>query len=305
LALILVPYLLFFYYGHKELLAYIQTALGPVFRDGLTVPERLLFYSPLNGHAPWGGLHFMFLIFLTAGLIAALSKRAWLHALACAGVLPIAAVFLIPLVLARTSNVSYGAPFFGTIMGGTLIFLRIFTANTLKWGALVAPIVVLAVALPTAVPLSPLRDQTDTPIGRAELEHYQTINDDMVGAIAHRETDKSARPEVVFTFDHSLLPYPNLSIRYFQRTGRFLAVDRIDDITDHSAASLLMEADFMITITPTGGARTVPNLWDKIPMSADPALGDARVRESGRYGLIASYQVQGGEIRLYQARASQ
>jgi hypothetical protein len=32
-------------------------------------------------------------------------------------------------------------------------------------------------------------------------------------------------------------------------------------------------------------------------------LGDARVRESGRYGLIARYQVQGGEIRLYQAGA--
>jgi hypothetical protein len=26
-------------------------------------------------------------------------------------------------------------------------------------------------------------------------------------------------------------------------------------------------------------------------------LGDARVRETGRYGLIASYQVQGGSIR--------
>ena len=82
----------------------------------------------------WGGLHFMFLIFLAAGLIAALFKRAWLHVLACTGILPIAAVFLAPLVLAHTSNISFGAPFFGTIMGGTLIFLRIFVANTPRVG---------------------------------------------------------------------------------------------------------------------------------------------------------------------------
>ena len=91
-ALILVPYLLFFYYSHKALLPYIQAALGPIQRDGLTVPERLLFYSPLDGHIPpdvqgavWGGLHFMFLIFLSAALIRRTLKRAWLHVLACIG----------------------------------------------------------------------------------------------------------------------------------------------------------------------------------------------------------------------------
>ena len=309
-ALILVPYLLFFYYSHKALLPYIKAALGPIQRDGFTIPERLLFYSPLDGHVPpgvqgavWGGLHFMFLIFLSAALIAALYKRAWLHVLACIGLLLLAAVFMAPLALAQTSNVTFGAPFFGTIIGGTLIFLRIFVANTPRWGALVAPIVVLALALPSAVPLSPLRDMIGTPLGRVELEHYRSINDNMVGTIASRAT--SAQPEVVFTFDHSLMPYPNLSIRYFQRTGRFLSVHRIDDFSDPDEASMLDNADFMVTITPTGEAHTVPNLSAYIPTSADPALGDARVRNSGRYGPITSYQVQGGEIRLYQSRVSQ
>jgi hypothetical protein len=308
-ALILVPYLLFFYYSHKALLPYIKAALGPIQRDGFTIPERLLFYSPLDGHVPpdvqgavWGGLHFMFLIFLSAALIAALYKRAWLHVLACIGVLPLAAGFMAPLALAQASNITFGAPFFGTIIGGTLIFLRIFVANTPRWGALVAPIVVLALALPSTVPLSPLRDMIGTPLGRVELEHYRSINDDMVAAIVSRAT--SAQPEVVFTFDHSLMPYPNLSIRYFQRTGHFLSVYRIDDFSDPDDASLLANADFMVTITPTGDAHTVPNLPAYIPTSADPALGDARVRDSRRYGLITSYQVQGGEIRLYQSGAS-
>jgi hypothetical protein len=307
-ALILLPYLLFFLFKHKALLAYIQHASGPLWSDGLTLSERLLFYSPLHGHsplgvagAPWGGLHFMFLFFFAAGLIAALFKRSWLHVLACTGVLPIVAVFLSPLVLAHTSNPSFGAPFFGTIMGGTLIFLRIFLANAPRWGALVAPTVVVALALPSTLPLSPPRDLSGRPVGRAEREHYQSINDDMVAAIARRET--STRPAVVFTFEHRLMPYPNLSIRYFQRTGRFLSVYRIDDLADYDAATLLADADFVVTITPTGEARTVPNLLANLPTSTDPALGDARVRENGRYGVIASYQVQGGEVRLYQAGA--
>jgi hypothetical protein len=306
-ALILPPYLFFFLYNHKELLGYIRFALGPMWADGLTVSERLLFYSSLHVWAGvrgevWGGLHFMFLTFLTAGLIAALLKRARLHVLACLGILPIAAVFLVPIVLAHTSAICFGAPFLGAIMGGTLICLWIFVANTPRWGALVSPVVVLALALPSVLPLSPPRDQSGTPVGRSELGHYQSIFDEMVGMIARREV--SARPEVVFTFEHVLLPYPNLGIRYFQRTGRFLSIHRIDDFSEHDAASFLANADFVVTITPTGEVRALRNLWANVPTSANPSLGDAQVRETGRYGLIASYQVQGGEIRLYKAGAS-
>jgi hypothetical protein len=52
-----------------------------------------------------------------------------------------------------------------------------------------------------------------------------------------------------------------------------------------------------------GGTRTVPNVAGNFPTSTDPALGDARVRESGRYALISGYQVQGADIRLYEAGA--
>jgi hypothetical protein len=243
----------------------------------------------------------MFLIFFAAGLIAALFKRAWLHVVACLGVLPIAVVFLVPLVLAHTSAICFGAPFLGALMGGTLIYLWIFVANTPRWAALVPPVVVLALALPSVLPLSPPRDQSGTPVSRSELEHYRSIYDDMVGMIARREA--SARPEVVFTFEHILLPYPNLGIRYFQRTGRFLSIHRIDEVSESDAASFLANADFMVTITPTGEVRALPNLPANLPTSANPALGDARVRETGRYGLIASYQVEEGEIRLYEAGA--
>jgi hypothetical protein len=67
-------------------------------------------------------------------------------------------------------------------------------------------------------------------------------------------------------------------------------------LADYDAAVLWVVADRVVTITLTGEARTVPNLWAILPTSADPALGDARFRETGCYGLIASYQVQGGKF---------
>jgi hypothetical protein len=308
-ALILIPYLAFFYYSHEALLAYIHNALGPLYTDGLTISERLLYYSrgtpwhlysPILGKdAPWGGLHFTFFTFLSAALIAALFRRAWLHVLACAGVLAIAAAFLAPLALAHTSNMSFGAPFFGTLIGGTLIFMRIFAANTSRWGAVIAPIVMLVLALPSELPLSPIRDLTGVPVERSRLEHYQSIYDDMADRIARQATP--AEPKVGFAFELFVAPYPNLSIRFFQRTGHFLSTFRIDDFANSEANSLLADADFMVTIMPTGGTGTVPNVGGNFPTSTDPALGDARVRASGRYELASSYQVQGGEIRLYQA----
>ena len=310
-ALILIPYLLFFYHSHGALLAYIRAALGPVWTDGLTASERLLYYVRGNLgtttarcwiQAPLGAARNQ-LSGLPRGRLSRRSLEAQLVARAgmCWGS-AIVAIFLTPLVLARTSNISFGAAFFGTLIGGVLIFMRIFVANAPRWGAVVAAIVVLALALPNALPLSPPRDLAGVPISRIEREHYQSIYDDMVGKIVNREGPE--RPKVVFTFEMFVAPSANLSIRFFQRTGRFLAVSRIDDLADVKSAASLADADFFITITPTGDARTVPNVGGNFPMSADPAMGDRRVRESGRYGLIAGYPISGGwSIRLYEAGA--
>jgi hypothetical protein len=310
-ALIVVPYVLFFYQAHKALLPYIKYYLGPLpyikyylgpmWTDGFTIYERALFYSPFHyGYGAWGGLHFMFLIFFAAALFASIAKRASLHIFACVGVMLIAAIFLLPLAVAQTSSIPYGAPFFGAVMGGTLILLRLFLVNTSRWVGLFASIVVLALALPSAMFIDPcnLRGKA-----RSELEHYQSIFDDIAGTIAQRTT--SAKPEVVFTFDHNFMPYPNLGIRYFQLTGHLLSIDRTDDLNGRDTALLLADANFVITITPNSEAHEVPflakSIAKNIPISADPLLADARVRESGRYGPIANYQVPGAEVRLYQA----
>jgi hypothetical protein len=298
-ALIIVPYVLFFYQAHKALLPYIEDALGPIWADGFTIYQRVLFYSPFQyGGARWGSLHLMFLTFFVAALVASIAKRALLHVFACAGVVLIAAIFLMPLAVAHTSNITFAAPFFGAVMGGTLILLRIFLVNSSRWATLSAPIVVLALALPSGMPIGPLDSRGDLK-ARLELEHYQSVFEDMAGAIAQRTT--AIKPEVVFTFDHQFMPYPNLGIRYFQRTGHLLSIDSIDDLNGRDTASLLADADFVITITPNTEAHTVPFLASNMPISADPSLADARVRESGRYGPVANYQVSGAEVWLYQA----
>jgi hypothetical protein len=312
-AVILVPYLFFFYYSHGALIAYIRNALGPLFTDGLTIPERLLYYvrgnpwydySPAMGtDAPWGGPIYTFVPFLAAALLVAFRRRAWLHILACGGVLAVSATFLVPLALARTSNISFGAPFFGTIIGGTLIAIRIFVANTYGWSPSAVLIATLALALPGHLPLSPPRDLMGSPLGRSEIHNYESIYNDITERIAQLRT--SRRPAVVFTFELFVAPYPNLSIRYFRHTGDFLTLNRIDDLNAGDTPTLLAEADFAVTIAPTGGASTVPNVAGNFPTSSDPASGDSRVRGSGRYVLVTRYPMQGAEISLYQAKTSQ
>jgi hypothetical protein len=101
-ALIIVPYVLFFYQAHKTLLPYIKEALSPMWADGFTIYQRALFYSPFQfGGAAWGGLHFTFLTFFVAALVASIAKRASLHVFACAGAILIAAMFLMPLAIAH------------------------------------------------------------------------------------------------------------------------------------------------------------------------------------------------------------
>jgi hypothetical protein len=80
-----------------------------------------------------------------------------------------------------------------------------------------------------------------------------------------------------------------------------MSIDRIDDLNGRDTVSSLAEADFVVTITPNSEAGNVPFLASNMPISAEPALADARVRETGRFRPIANYQAPGAEVRLYQA----
>lgn len=163
-------------------------------------------------------------------------------------------------------------------------------------------IAVMILALPSRLPLSPPRDLAGSPVSRLELDNYQAIYNDMAGRIA--STEMPPQPKIVFTFELVVAPYPNISIKYFQRTGRFPWIYRIDDFADPNTVATLSDADFVVTITPIGGADTIPNVWDKFPASREAALIDARIRGSGRFAIIAGYHLQGAEIRLYQAAAA-
>jgi hypothetical protein len=290
-----------FVYSLDSLTAYVRMALGSRWQDGFTMSQRLQFYSPFGeiGAVAWGSLSLIFPTFVTVAMIAAGVRRSWLHMLACAGLLLIPAVFLTPLVVAQTSIISFGAPFLGATLGGALIAMRIFAANTPRWGAVLTPLVVVALALPFASPLKPPRYASGPPASRVEREYFRSIFEHVAADIARSET--KTKSTVIFAFEHKLAPYPNLSILHFQRTGRFLTVNRINDLAEARTAPLIAGAEFMVTIAPAGAARTVPNLSPTMPLSVDPGAADALIRDSGRFGLISTYPVRGGEIRLYRA----
>ena len=102
-------------------------------------------------------------------------------------------------------------------------------------------------------------------IGRVQLEHYQSIYDDMADMIARRKT--SALPTVVFMFE---LPRAiSKSLYPIFSTHRTLSVGRPHRRAYRSVMllSLLADADFLVTITPTGEAHTVPKLYANFPAS--------------------------------------
>ena len=65
-----------------------------------------------------------------------------------------------------------------------------------------------------------------------------------------------------------------------------------------ATASSLVEANSVVTITPNSETHNVPFLASNMPISAEPALAGARVRETDRYQPIANYEVSGADILL-------
>jgi hypothetical protein len=302
-ALILVPYVAFFVYGHALLLPYIREALSSSYDLGLPLPERIRYYSPYSnpsdGASVWGNLHWLSLVVLLAAVAMAAVKRAWMHLLALAGILGVAAVFLAPLLAAHTLNPSFASAFFGIVIGLSLVALRIFGSHAPKPAVMATPFVVALLMLPSSLPLTPPRDSSLKPYGRELLLHFQDNMEAINKAVVASETN--LQPLVVFTYEHVGMPFPDLSIMHFQSTGRFLRLERIDDLAGADTAPLLSRADFVLTFVPNMPAPVAD--IDKYPISADLAAADVRVRATGRYNQIGAYTVRSGEVRLYQARS--
>jgi hypothetical protein len=168
-----------------------------------------------------------------------------------------------------------------------------------RW--IVAAVAVL-ISLPVASPLSNSNYYSRYSITVTQLRQlsatYGRIVDVMVTS-SHQE-----HPGVVIFFDNDFAPHPNLAIGYYQITGRFPRVARVDDLSETPWLGLLSEAEFALTFVPDSDQKSGVASWlyPRYPISQDPARAEDVVHASGHFDAIAVFPVPGGEIHLYGAR---
>jgi hypothetical protein len=297
-------FVLFFVYKLKPTLLYIKWAMSSVWTDGLTVFGRAHFYGPYgpNSWREWGNLHIFFLLSVLAALLVSWRRRERTYPSTLLVLAVIAAMLLIPVLVAPASDHSFASTFLGAILGATLVsidYLMRTLGGIRRW---VIAIVVLLISLPVAWPLSNSNYYSRYSITATELRQlsstYGRIVETMV-ASSHQE-----HPGVVVFFDNDFAPHPNLAIGYYRMTGRFPKVARVDDVADKSALGELSDAEFALTFVPDSTQKSGVASWlyPAYPISEDPARAEAVVHASGRFNSIDVFTVPGGAIHLYGGR---
>ena len=224
--------------------------MSSVWTDGLTVFGRAQFYGPYGRDSwkEWGNLHIFFLVSVAAALLVAWRRRdrPYPSTLLVLGV--IGAMLLIPVLVAPASDHSFASTFLGTILAVTLVSVDYLMRTLDRIGCWAIAAVALLISLPVAWPLSNSNYYSRYSITETELRQlsstYGRIVDVMV-ASSHQE-----HPGVVVFFDNDFAPHPNLAIGYYQMTGRFPKMTRVDDLAVKSWLGQLSEADFALTFVP-------------------------------------------------------
>lgn len=298
------PFVLFFIYKWTPTLVYIRGAMSSVWTDGLTVAGRAHFYGPYGPGSwkEWGNLHIFFLVFVLAALLVAWRRRASAYPFALLVLSIIGALLLIPLLAAPASDHSFASTFLGVILAATLVAVDYLmrTLKGIRRRAVAA--VALLISLPVAWPLSNSNYYARYSITGTELRELSSTYGRIVEAMVTRS--RQEHPSVVVFFDNDFAPHPDLAIGYFQVTGRFPKVARVDDLSDKSWVGQMSDADFTLTFVPNSGQKSGVALWlyPPYPISQDPARAEEVVQASGRFDSIAVFAVPGGEIHLYGAR---
>jgi hypothetical protein len=298
------PFVLFFIYKWKPTLAYIKGAMSSVWADGLTVFGRAHFYGPYGPDSwkEWGNLHIFFLVFVLAALLLAWRRRARPYPFTLLVLGVIGTMLLIPVLVAPASDHSFASTFLGVLLAATLVSVDYLMRALDGIRGWIVAAAALLISLPVAWPLSNSVYYSRYSITGTELRQlsstYGRIVDVMV-ANSHQE-----HPGVVVFFDNDFAPHPNLAIGYYQMTGRFPRMARVDDLSATSWVGEMSEADFALTFVPDSSQKSGVASWlyPPYPISQDPARAEGVVHASGRFDAIAVFRVPGGEIHLYGAR---
>lgn len=298
------PFVLFFIYKWKPTLVYIRSAMSSVWTDGRTVFGRAQFYGPYgtDGWAEWGNLHIFFLVFALAALLVAWRRRESAYPFALLVLSVIGLMLLIPLLAAPASDHSFASTFLGVILAATLVSVDYLmrTLDGVRSWAVAA--VALLISLPVAWPLSNSDYYSRISIDETDLRQLSSTYGRIVNLMITRSHQE--HPGVIVFFDNVFAPHPNLAIGYYQMTGRFPRMARVDDLSEKSWVGQMAAADFALTVVPSSNQKSGLASWlyPAYPISKDPGRAEEVIRASDHFDSIAVFPVRGGEIHLYGSR---
>ena len=294
--LAVAPYALFFARNYEQLVRYIKFGLHDIWDDEFNYLERASYYSPFSadGAVLWGNLHVYFIVFAGACLVMSVLRRDYLYPLLLLTLFLLVAAFWAPLAFAKSSNIEYAGTLLGIVIGATLISMCTFARAFPPWGGAAVLVLSIGLAFRTHLPLSfnPPSLGSAPPVdkmSRSQLQDLNSIYSRIIGIIAERTL--SAEPYVIVLYEHTAALNPNLSIKYFQRTGTFLTFKPVWDLSnnpiDNPIVSLdkaLSEAEFALTMVPLGNRQsgTIKGLNPVFSISADPARADKCVSSQDR-----------------------
>ena len=297
-------FVLFFIYKWKPTLLYIKGAMSSVWADGLTVFGRAHFYGPYGPDSwkEWGNLHIFFLVFVLAALLVAWRRRERPYPSTLLVLSAIGVMLLIPVLVAPASDHSFASTFLGAILAATLVSVDYLMRALDGVRCWIVAAVALLISLPVAWPLSNSSYYSRYSITDTELRQLSSVYGRIVDVMV--TSSQQEHPGVVVFFDNDFAPHPNLAIGYYQMTGRFPRMARVDDLSATSWVGEMSEAAFALTFVPDSNQKPGVASWlyPPYPISQDPARAEDVVHASGRFDSIAVFPVPGGKIHLYGGR---
>jgi hypothetical protein len=296
LAIAVVPFLLAFAWGARRsdnLIVYIRNALDATWTDGLTYGQRAAIYLP-GGSYVWGQLGWLFVVVAPLFVLDCLRARNRAELAVLAATFAVALMFLLPLVVAKTSNPEFGSYFIGSVLGATLIALRGLAERSRAWFMVMLAGVIVFVAAANIAGSPRLQDGAL----QESRKTYEKIIDEIVAL------EQRPNPTVYVMFEDSIAAHPNVSLLHFLKTGQIANAFRIDRLDDQAAfAEQMKGADFVVSLVPASPeVRAGYRLNDRFPASRELVLGDSMVASQPDMVRVASFPWRNGNLNLYRNR---